>query len=111
MPAFKLCQCFFFSEVKNIEREKTYPSSKSDVNGVVEKNNTHQKQRNEDHEKKELTKARETVEKPPTKPDNKKREEKKDKIEKEMPQLKKTEPPNFSSNNYFAFLDVDDNSD
>lgn len=45
------------------------------------------------------------------KPDNKKREEKKDKIEKEMPQLKKTEPPNFSSSNYFAFLDVDDNSD
>ncbi|RZB84918.1 RRM 1 and/or eIF-4B domain containing protein [Asbolus verrucosus] len=95
-------------EKKNVEKEKTVssPNPRSDVNGVIDK--THQQKKNGDHEKKEPVKV-DSADK--QKSDIRKREEKKEKIEKEMPKLKKAEPPNFIASNKFAYLQTEDNSD
>jgi translation initiation factor 4B len=103
-----------FAEKKTVEKEKTpasHSNPKSDVNGVVaaaavEKSNP--QKRNGDHEKKEPVKV-ESGDK--HKPDVRKRDDKKEKIEKEMPKVKKSEPPNFIASNKFAFLETEDSSD
>ncbi|EEZ97233.1 eukaryotic translation initiation factor 4B [Tribolium castaneum] len=93
------------AEKKTVEKEKT-PShkDKSDLNGVIDKN--HQK-RNGDHDKKDAVKT----DGDKHKPEIKKREEKKEKTEKEMPKLKKADPPNFVASNKFAYLQTEDSSD
>jgi translation initiation factor 4B len=102
-----------FAEKKTVEKEKTpasHSNPKSDVNGVVAAavEKSHPQKRNGDHEKKEPVKV-ESGDK--HKPDVRKRDDKKEKIEKEMPKVKKSEPPNFIASNKFAFLETEDSSD